>query len=166
MTKEAFDQKMFEAYIAVPSKYEWYSRAFEKMEQSGGKYIWYWNSWGMIGGVWFLLYRKEMKPALTALFILLILGAFLPLGSFLIAYLVVAVLIGGYGTGEVYHTFTKHNRDIRAMFPKEQEKSIGVMSIVGGVNSVALWAGAFTLVSFLLILVGLRMASPASAALH
>jgi len=155
MENETYKKEMFEAYIATPSRYEWYTQAFEALQKDGGRYVWYWNSWGFIGGVWYLLYRKVMSLALIALFALIIMGAVLPLGGFVVGYLGVALLIGGYGTGEVYHSYAKHHHDITAMFKGEQGKSIGVMRIIGGVNTVALYAGLFTFVAFVLIAIGL-----------
>jgi len=153
-----YNEELLKAYIGTPSKVEWYKKAFTSFDKSGKNLTWYWNSWAILGGFWFFLYRKQMKIALIILFVVLILGAILPLNIFIFLYILSSVIIGGFATNLLYKDFKNHKKDIEKMFP-DDAKRIGVMSIVAGVNSVALYAGVFAFVSLVLIFVGLYMMS-------
>jgi hypothetical protein len=153
-----YNEELLKVYIGTPSKVEWYKEAFESFDHRDKSLSWYWNSWAMLGGFWFFLYRKQMKIALIILFVVLILGAILPLNIFIFLYILSSVIIGGFATNLLYKDFKNHKKDIEKMFP-DDAKRIGVMSIVAGVNSVALYAGVFAFVSLVLIFVGLYMMS-------
>jgi len=153
-----YKDKILEAYIGTPSKVQWYKEAFESFDHRDKSLSWYWNSWAMLGGFWFFLYRKQMKIALIILFVAILLGAILPLSIFIALYILSSLLIGGYATNILYNDYKNHKQDIEKMFADE-EKRVGVMSIVAGVNSVALYAGVFAFISLVLIFVGLYMMS-------
>jgi len=162
MDSREYETKMLEAYIATPSKVIWYAKAFQTLDRRSKGVSWYWNSWAMIGGFWYLLYRKQMKVALIILFIILIVGAIVPLPFFILFYLLLSLLLGGFSTYFVYTNYKLHRKDIEVMFEGDKEKSIGVMRIVAGVNSVALYAGVFAFVSLLLITIGLLIMAKGS----
>ncbi len=146
---------MFEAFIATPAKYEWYRKAFDHFEKKGGQLSWYWNSWAFLGGFWYFLYRKQMKLALLVLFVALVLGAIVPMQMLIPLLVIVGVLIGGFATYYIYKLYLEKKEEIEAVIP-EDEKRIKVMQFrVGGVNRWAIPAAVFTVVSLVLIVVGL-----------
>jgi phosphatidylglycerophosphatase A len=156
MKKIEYEKKIFEAYIGTPAKFSWYQKAFEYFEKKGGKLSWYWNTWAMLGGFWYFLYRKQMKMALIVLFAALILGTILPMKVFVLSLLIIAVLIGGFGTFFVYQQYLVKREEVEAVI-KEDEKRIVVMEMVGGTNPWAVPAAIFALVSLVLIIMGLFM---------
>lgn len=154
MKKIKYEEKIFEAYIGTPAKFSWYKKAFEYFGKKEGKLSWYWNSWAMIGGFWYFLYRKQLKVALIILFVTLILGTFLPLFIFLYALALMAILLGGFGTWFVYKQYLEKCEELEAVLD-EDEKRIMAMQQVGGINPWAISVAIFALVSLILIVVGL-----------
>ena len=149
----SYSQDMLEAFISTPKKFEWYTKAFNFFDTNKSA-RWYWNSGAFFGGIWYFLYRKELKIALSILFIELILGVILPLNIFAILFIIISILIGGFGTFTIYQKYQKDRSGIEKMF-KEENKRIGVIKIVAGVNPVAYWAGVLSMVSLILIIIGL-----------
>lgn len=154
MKKATYEEKIFEAYIGTPKKYAWYRNAFEYFEKRGRKLSWYWNTWAMLGGFWYFLYRRQLKMALIILFVTLILGVLLPLPFFLYALVLMAVLMGGFGTWFVYKQYLEKHDEIETVV-KEDEKRIMAMQQVGGISPWAIPTAFFALVSLILIVVGL-----------
>ncbi|MBL0721512.1 MAG: hypothetical protein JJV88_02905 [Sulfurovum sp.] len=150
-----YNTNIIEVFIATPKKFDWYKKAFNYFEVNLNA-RWYWNSGAFIGGFWYLLFRKDLKSALMILFIELILGAVLSLKIFLLIFLLISILIGGFGTFFIYRKYKKDRAGIEAMF-QDTAKRIGVISIIGGVNPIAYYAGIFSMLSLLLILIGLLM---------
>ncbi len=159
MNNLEYENSIIEAYIGTPNKFDWYKKAFKEFDKSKEKISWYWNSWAMVGGFWYFLYRKQMKVALIVLFITIILGSILSLQLFVALYLAFAIAMGGFGTYLIYAQYRKQREEMEAMFKDDKLKSIGVMRIVAGVNRVALYAGIFALISLVLIVFGLWTSS-------
>lgn len=157
MKKVDYEKALFEAYIGTPAKFEWYQKAFDALSQNKSKLRWYWNSWAMLGGFWYFLYRKQMKIALLLLFVTLVMGTLLPMGVLPYCVAVVLLLSGGFGTSLVYGHYVEKKEEIEAVI-FEDEKRISVMRAqVGGVNPWAIPAAIFALVSMGLIVLGLIM---------
>jgi len=149
----SYNQDMLEAFIGTPKEFDWYKKAFNHFD-TNSKSHWWWSSGAFIGGVWYFLYRKELKVALTILFIELMLGAILPIKIFILVFISISILIGGFGTSIIYKKYKRERNGIESMF-KEVDKRIGVMKIIAGVNPVAYWAGILSMISLILITVGL-----------
>ncbi len=151
----SYNEDIIEAFISTPKKFHWYKKAFNHFEVNNTA-RWYWNNGAFVGGFWYLLFRKDLKSALIILFIELLLGAILPLNIFIIFFILISISIGGFGTFFIYKKYKKDRGGIEAMF-KDKAKRVGVISIVGGVNPTAYYAGVLAMLSLLLILTGLFM---------
>jgi hypothetical protein len=155
MDKNQYEKEIFEAYIATESQFDWYRRAFDYYDSRGGKIGWYWNSWAMIGGFWYLLYRKEMNIALWTLFITLLIATILPFGLYIFVIPIYMISMGGFATYFIYKQY--HNkRDSLESILKDETKSIVVMKHqLGGVYHWAIYLAIVSLVSLMLILIAL-----------
>ncbi len=152
---QEYEEKMMEAYIGTPDRLLWYQKAFETFKMKCDKQpCWYWNSWAMAGGFWYFLYRKQMKIALTVLMVTLVAGALIPIGLFPLAFVIMSVLTGGYGTYFVYSNYLDKKEEIEAVL-SDDERRVIAMSRLGGVNRWVIYAGLFALVSSVLIVVEL-----------
>jgi len=149
----SYNEDMLNAFIATPNKFNWYKMAFNHFEVNS-KARWYWNNGAFLGGFWYLLFRKDLKSALIILFIELLLGAILPLNIFIIVFLFISILIGGFGTFIIYAKYKKDRSGIEAMF-KDKAKRVGVIRIIGGVNPTAYYAGILSMFSLFLIFTSL-----------
>ena len=155
MKDALYEKEMFEAYIGTPEKFDWYQKAFDYFDSREGKLSWYWNSWAMIGGFWYFLYRKQMKVALIILFVTVVLGLLLPVRILPFALLFLAVALGGFGTFFVYRQYKEKSKEMETILG-DKKKSILLMRYqIGGVNRLAIGMGIFTVVSFVLIMIGL-----------
>ena len=155
MKKADYEKEMFEAFIATPAKFEWYQKAFDHFDKKGEKLSWYWNTWAMLGGFWYFLYRKQMKMALIVLFAALILGAIVPMQTIIPVFLIMSLLIGGFGTFYIYRLFLEKKEEVEAIIPEDEKRIIIMQAQVGGINSWAIFMAIFALVSLVLIILGL-----------
>jgi len=159
--KEAdYEKEMFEAFIATPAKFAWYQKAFDTFNKKGDKLSWYWNIWAMLGGFWYFLYRKQMKMALIVLLAALVLGAIVPMQIIIPLFLIMSLLIGGFGTYYVYKLYLEKREEIEAIIPEDEKRIIIMQAKVGGINRWAIPMAIFALVSLVLIIVGLMSMVP------
>jgi len=133
-TKE-YSNKMIEAFIGKPEKTFWYQNAFSMFNINGvDKMKWKWSWWAFFGGFLFLLYRKQYIPALVV-FLASILFSLVPFAG-----LIIAILVGGYGTYFVYKGYKAKLLEIERNIPAEEEdKRIETMKAVGGYHSWVVW---------------------------
>ena len=163
MKRAEYDKKIFEAFIATPKKYDWYRKAFAYFDSRDGKASWYWSTWAFIGGFWYLMYRKQMKWALIFIFVFSLAAFLIPIRLIIPVYLLMCLLVGGFGAYLVYSLYRSKREEIEEII-KEDEKRIYVMQTqVGGVNRWALPVSIFSLISFVLIVIGLMMAAGKTA---
>ena len=157
MKNSPYESELFFAYIGTPKSFHWYKEAFEHYDANDGKLNWYWNTWAMLGGFWFFLYRKQTKIALIILFVFLILATILPPLWTLYATLFAAITMGGFGTYPIYTTYHTKIEELQQIV-KQEEKALMIMKYqIGGINRWAIPTGIFALVSFILIVAGLAM---------
>jgi hypothetical protein len=155
-----YEKEMFEAFIATPAKFAWYQKAFDHFNKKGEKLSWYWNIWAMLGGFWYFLYRKQMKMALIVLFVTVILGAVIPMQMILPIFLIMSLLMGGFGTYAVYRLYLEKKEEIEAVIPDNQKRLFVMQTQVGGINRWAIPMSIIALVSLVLIMVGLMSMVP------
>jgi len=155
-----YEKEMFEAFIATPAKFAWYQKAFDHFEKKEGKLSWYWNIWAMLGGFWYFLYRKQMKMALIVLFAALVLGAIVPMQIIIPVFLIIGLLIGGFGTYYIYTLYLEKREEIEAIIPEDEKRIIVMQTQVGGINRWAIPMAVIALVSLVLIIVGLMSMVP------
>jgi hypothetical protein len=128
-----YEDRMLEAFVQKPEKFQWYKNAFAKFNVNGvDKPAWVWSWWAFFGTFWFLLYRKAYLPAL-GFFIANVVASFVP-----ILGLVVWILTGGYATYFVYKTYKAKKEEIEAKIA-DPEKRIETMRAVGGYNQWVVW---------------------------
>lgn len=154
-----YERELFEAYIGTPEKFDWYEKAFEYFEQREKKMSWYWNIWAMIGGFWYLLYRKQMKVAMIVLFVSIVLGAILPMGLLLFVILLFAIAMGGFSTYFVYAQYLIKREELEAIVDDEEKQILLMRYQIGGVNKLAIPMAIITLISLILIVIGLIVMS-------
>lgn len=159
MKKADYEKAMFEAFISTPEKFTWYQKAFDHFEKKGGKLVWYWNIWAMLGGFWYFLYRKQMKMALIVLFATLVLGAIVPMQTVIPVFLILSLLIGGFGTYYVYRLYLEKKEEVEAIIPEDEKRIIVMQVQAGGINRWAIPMAIFALVSLVLIIAGLMSIS-------
>jgi len=160
MKKADYEKEMFEAFIGTPAKFVWYQKAFDYFDKKGKKPSWYWNLWAMLGGFWYFLYRKQMKMALIVLFAALVLGAVVPMQLILPVFLIMGLLIGGFGTYYVYKLYLEKREEIEAIIPEDEKRIIVMQAKVGGINRWAIPMAVLALVSLVLIIAGLMSMVP------
>lgn len=160
MKKADYEKEIFEAFIATPAKFVWYQKAFDHFEKKEGKLSWYWNIWAMLGGFWYFLYRKQMKMALIVLFAALLLGTIVPMQIIIPIFLIMSILIGGFGTYYIYKLYLEKKEEIEAIIPEDKKRIIIMQAKVGGINRWAMPMAVFALVSLVLIIVGLMSMVP------
>ncbi len=160
MKKADYEKAMFEAFIVTPAKFSWYQKAFDHFEKKEGKLSWYWNIWAMLGGFWYFLYRKQMKIALIVLFAALVLGAIVPMQIIIPVFLIIGILIGGFGTYYIYTLYLEKKEEIEAIIPEDGKRIIVMQTQVGGINRWAIPMAAFALASLFLIIAGLMSMVP------
>ena len=164
MKSNEYEKEMFEAYIETPAKFDWYRKAFDYFDKREGKLSWYWNSWAFLGGFWYFLYRKQMKMAMIVLFALLIMAVIVPAHILIALFVVLSILIGGFGSYFVYTNYLEKKREIEMIVPDKEKRILVMKKQVGGVNRWAIPMAIFALISLILIIVGLmRMAERAVA---
>jgi len=151
----SYSEDMLEAFISTPNRLDWYKKAFTHFEVDD-RARWYWNNGAFIGGFWYLLFRKDLKSALTIIFIELILGTILPLNIFIIFFIFISILIGGFGTFFIYKKYKMDRNGIEVMF-QDNARRVGVIAIIGGVNRIAYYAGVISILSLALIAISIFM---------
>ena len=153
--KMSYNEDMLEAFISTKKRFNWYKKAFNYFEHNN-QARWYWNNGAFIGGFWYLLFRKDLKSALIIIFIELLLGATLPLNIFIISFIFISILIGGFGTFFIYKKYKNDRRGIEITF-QDRDKRVGVLAIIGGVNPIAYYAGVLSMLSLLSIFTAIFM---------
>ena len=130
-----YSNKMIEAFIAKPEKTFWYQNAFSLFNINGVDAMkWKWSWWAFFGGFLFLLYRKQYIPALVV-FILSMVLALIPFAG-----LIIAILVGGYGTYFVYKGYKTKLDEVERNIPVDDEyKRIQTMYAIGGYHSWVVW---------------------------
>ncbi len=127
------NHKMIEAFIGKPDKTLWYEMSFQKYNLHGVDAMkWNWSWWGFAGGFLFLLYRKQYLPAL-GVFI-----ASMTLGMIPFVGLIIAILVGGYGTFFVYKGYKKKLHEIQSNI-EDESLQIQTMREVGGYHQWVVW---------------------------
>lgn len=155
MKKADYEQEIFEAYISTPTKFDWYQKAFKHFDENEGKLSWYWNNWAMLGGFWYFLYRKQMKIALIVLFAVLLLGAILPMRLLAFVFLFFSIALGGFGTYFIYAQYREKCKELETILPDEEKRILVMYQQIGGTNRLAIPMAILTLLSFVLIVIGL-----------
>jgi uncharacterized protein YneF (UPF0154 family) len=104
-----------------------------------------------------------MKMAMIVLFTLLVMAVIVPAHILIALFLLLSLLVGGFGSYFVYTNYLERKKEIEAIIP-EKEKRISIMqNQVGGVNRWAIPVALFALLSLVLIIVGLaKMAAVAA----
>ena len=130
-----YSNNMIEAFVAKPEKTFWYQNAFSLFNINGVDAMkWKWSWWAFFGGFLFLLYRKQYIPALVVFIVSIVLGM-IPFAG-----LIIAILVGGYGTYFVYKGYKTKLDEIERSIPAEEEaKRIQTMQAVGGYNQWVIW---------------------------
>ncbi|EDM23012.1 hypothetical protein [Caminibacter mediatlanticus] len=124
-----YEERMIEAFVQNPKKFEYYKEAFNKFNVNGIERVaWNWSWWGFFGNFWFLLYRKSYLGALIS-FIGNILFSFLPIIGPLIWY----ILNGGYDVYFIYKKYKKLKKEIEDNI-EDEEKRIETMYILAKPN--------------------------------
>ncbi|MEA3490851.1 MAG: hypothetical protein U9R27_03035 [Campylobacterota bacterium] len=159
MKKSEYEQELFEAYIGTPEKFDWYTQAFEYFEQRENRMSWYWSIWAMIGGFWYLIYRKQMKMAMIVLFVSIFLGAILPMGLLPFVMLLFAIAMGGFGTYFVYAQYRTKREELEAVLDDEEKRILIMKYKIGGVNRLAIPMAIIMLISLISIVIGLAVMS-------
>ena len=155
MKRSKYEKELFEAYIATPEKFEWYQKAFDYFESREGRMSWYWNNWAFLGGVWYLLYRKQMKWALIILFAILLLGVVLPMHIFPFVLLFIEILIGGFGTFFIYRQYKEKRKELESILSDKEKRILVMHHQIGGVSKIVIPMAIVMLISFVLIVAGL-----------
>ena len=155
MNKKKYEKEIFEAYIATESQFEWYRKAFDFFDARDGKIGWYWNTWAALGGFWYFVYRKELNVALWILFVALLVGSLLPYGWYLFAIPLSMILMGGFGTYFIYRQYMEKKRRLESVLKDEQKSIIIMKHQFGGVHLWSIYVAIFSLITFVLIVVGL-----------
>jgi len=151
MSEQEYENAMIEAFIDKPEKTLWYQNAFSKFNVNGiDSMKWVWSWWAFFGGWAFLLYRKQYMPALV-LFIVSVIGGFIPFGG-----LVIAILAGGFSTYFVYKGYKHKKAEIEAQIT-DIDKRIETMRAVGGYNQWVVWVYAVFVTLFLLYFFSVSM---------
>ena len=140
-----YSNKMIEAFVGKPEKTFWYQNAFSKFNINGvDSMAWKWSWWAFFGGFLFLLYRKQYIPALVVLLASIIIGM-IPFAG-----LIVAILVGGYGTYFVYKGYKKKLGEIEIQI-EDEDKRVETMAQIGGYHQWVVWVYAIFII---LIVVG------------
>ena len=148
-----YEDRMLEAFVQKPEKFEWYKNAFSKFNVNGvDKMAWVWSWWAFFGTFWFLLYRKAYLPALV-LFVIEIVASFIPLLG-----LIVWVLTGGFATYFVYKSYKQKKEEIESKID-DPIKRIETMKAVGGYNQWVVWVAVIFGIIWLLSIIGLLLPS-------
>lgn len=147
---KTYEDKMLEAFIQNPKKFEYYKNAFAKYEKFGiERFAWNWSWWGFFGTVFFLLYRKTYLYAVAIWIILLLVGI---LNSFAMSifdienatamsYLIslpINIVIGGSSIYFIFKKYKKSKLEIENKIQDESER-IEAMYSLGGVNKWVIW---------------------------
>ena len=130
---EEYNHKILEAFIAKPEKTLWYEMSFSKFNINGVDAMkWNWSWWGFAGGFLFLLYRKQYLAAAVVFFASMTIGMIPFMG------LVIAILVGGYGTFFVYKGYKKKLLEVENNIEDEILR-VKTMAEVGGYHQWVVW---------------------------
>jgi len=128
-----YNHKMVEAFIAKPEKTLWYEMSFSKFSVNGVDAMkWNWSWWGFAGGFLFLLYRKQYLAAAVVFFASMTIGMVPFMG------LIIAILVGGYGTFFIYKGYKKKLFEIENKIEDEALR-VETMAEVGGYHQWVVW---------------------------
>ncbi len=151
MSEQEYEKAMIEAFIDKPEKTFWYQNAFSKFNINGiDSMKWVWSWWAFFGTWAFLLYRKQYIPALV-LFVVSVIGSFIPFGS-----LIIAILAGGFSTYFVYKGYKDKKAEIEAQIT-DINKRIETMRAVGGYNQWVIWVYSVFVILVLLYIFSMSM---------
>ncbi len=133
---QEYNHKMIEAFVGKPEKTLWYEMSFQKYNINGIDTMkWNWSWWGFFGGFLFLLYRKQYLAALVVFIASMTLGMIPFMG------LIIAILVGGYGTFFIYKGYKKRLHEIQSNI-KDETLQIQTMREVGGYHQWVVWVYA------------------------
>ena len=147
---KSYEEKMLEAFIGKPKKYEWYKKSFNTFNSNGILNTpWNWSWWAFFGGATFLLHRKIYLASLIIYILaiqfhisLLLLsgvtehtpvkGIGIPLFTiFSVFFLFFRVLSGGYATFFIYMRYLKKKLKIESTVSDENERILEMQKIGG-----------------------------------
>ena len=132
MTQD-YNHKMIDAFIGKPDKTLWYEMSFSKFNINGVDAMkWNWSWWGFFGGFLFLLYRKQYLAAA------LVFVASMTIGMIPFMGLVIAILVGGYGTFFVYKGYKKKLAEVENKI-EDEETRVETMAQIGGYHQWVVW---------------------------
>jgi hypothetical protein len=162
---DAYEYKMIEAFIDKPEVTSWYVQAFKKFTVHGVDVMrWHWSWWAFFGNIFYLLYRKSYLAA-GILFLLTLVTGVIPFGG-----LILWILTGGYAPYFVYKTYKEKRLEVESMI-EDESKRIETMRLVGGYNDWAIWVAVvihifiwiafFSMIGFMLTMLGLAVAGNA-----
>lgn len=128
-----YEEQMLQAFVGKQEKYEWYKKSFANFHENGVPNMkWNWSWWSFFGGAAFLVYRKTYLAALIV-FIVATISSFVP-----IVGLIVAILVGGYGTFFIYKRYLKKKLQIEEKITGKNERILAMQKI-GGYNQWVVW---------------------------
>jgi len=128
-----YEESMLKAFINKPEKYDWYKKSFSKFDINGVPNMkWNWSWWSFFGVSSFLLYRKAYLAALIV-FIVTVVTAPIPFIG-----LIIAILVGGYGTYFIYKRYLKKKLEIESNITDKNERILA-MEKIGGYNQWVIW---------------------------
>jgi len=130
---EDYNKKMIDAFIAKPEKRLWYQMSFSKFNINGVDAMkWNWSWWGFFGGFLFLLYRKQYLASLIVFITSMTLGMIPFVG------LIIAILVGGYGTYFIYKGYKNKLAEIESNIEDESTR-VQTMAQIGGYHQWVVW---------------------------
>lgn len=147
---DEYEAKMIEAFVGKedePERGFWYANAFSKYNVNGVDSMrWNWSWWALMGGIFFLLYRKAYAAA-GGLFLISLVSGIIPFGG-----VIILILSGGYSPFFVYKVFKTKKLEIEAV-EGDENKRIEMMKMLGGYNQWVIWVAVILNVLFLLAFV-------------
>ncbi len=137
LSEEEYEEKMIEAFVQKPEKFDYYKRAFKKFNVNGIERIaWHWSWWGFFFEFWFLLYRKAYIGALISFLGGILLGLIPFFGP-----LIWMILNGGYDVYFIYKKYKKLKNEIE-MKVSDPYQRIETMYILAKPNTWVIWVVA------------------------
>jgi len=128
-----YEEEMLKAFVGKQEKYEWYKKSFAKFDINGIPNMkWNWSWWSFLGGSAFLLYRKAYLAALIV-FVISIITSMIP-----IVGLILAIIVGGYGTYFIYKRYIEKKLEIESKIPSDNERILAMQKI-GGYHQWVVW---------------------------
>ncbi len=150
--KMDIDEEAIKAYIGKPSVEDFYINAFKKYELNG--FTWIWSSWALMGGIFFLLYRKLYAEA-SVFFIISILAS----GNVYLA-LMIWIASGFIFTFFVYKRYEKIRKSAKEN-QVDDEMLLDSLQELGGYHQWALFVavGLNMLVVIAILYFGMAIAN-------